>query len=135
MNAFGDIFYSFQLRKIGMYHFSVPGAVLLGLCLASLILNRKKIIARLAGAWIGFSVLLLLVIGWGSPENGMVLYSLYFSWAFFVLLFLLMDWIAEKGKLKLLVPVASCVIIAVLIVFNYCGLTDLLDFATRYYPV
>ena len=116
MNAFGDIFYSFQLSKSGMYHFSVPGGVLLGLCLASLILNRKKIIARL-------------------PENGMVLYSLYFSWAFFVLLFLLMDWIAEKGKLKLLVPVASCVIIAVLIVFNYCGLTDLLDFATRYYPV
>ena len=135
MNAFGDIFYSFQLSKSGMYHFSVPGGVLLGLCLASLTLNRKKISARLAGAWIGFSVLLLLVIGWGSPENGMVLYSLYFSWAFFVLLFLLMDWIAEKGKMKLLVPAVSCVAAAALIVCNYHGMADLLAFATRYYPM
>ena len=79
--------------------------------------------------------LLLLVIGWGSPENGMVLYSLYFSWAFFVLLFLLMDWIAEKGKMKLLVPAVSCVAAAALIVCNYHGMADLLAFATRYYPM
>lgn len=134
MNAFGDIFYSFQLHKSCMHHFSLPGAVLLGFCLTSLILNRKKKIARLAGAWIGFSVLLLLVVGWGSPENGMVLYSLYFSWAFFVLLFLLMDRVAEKVQMKLLIPVVSCAAAAVLIVCNCNGMAELLAFATNYYP-
>ena len=134
-NAFGDVFYSLQLSKSVMYQFNIFGGILFALCVISLILNRKKQLARLAGAWIGFSVFVLLIVGWGSPENGMILYSLYFSWAFLVLLFLLLQWISEKLNVKLLVPIVSCVMIAVLIVYNYFGMAELLEFASKYYPV
>ena len=89
----------------------------------------------MAGAWIGFSVFILLIVGWGSPENGMLLYSLYFSWAFIVLLFMLLQWISEKLNIKLFIPVVSFVIAVLLIVYNYRGMEDLLSFAITYYPV
>ena len=134
-NAFGDVFYSLQLSKSVMYQFSTLGGILFALCVISLILNRKKQLARMAGAWIGFSVFILLIVGWGSPENGMLLYSLYFSWAFIVLLFMLLQWISEKLNIKLFIPVVSFVIAVLLIVYNYRGMEDLLSFAITYYPV
>ena len=62
--------------------FSAVGVAILlleGICL---FLCRRDAFARLCGFWIAFSFVLLVLLGWGSAENGMILYSSYFCWAY-----------------------------------------------------
>ena len=98
-------------------------------------IHRKDKTVRIAGAWAGFSMLLLLIVGWGAPENGMILYTLYFGWAFMVLLFRLVEGLAVKTKLPFLTPLVSCTIVALLGWLNLCGIGKLLAFAITNYPV
>ena len=62
-------------------------ALLLG-CALGFVLNRRERLAQLSAAWVLVSFGVLCVVGWGASENGMVLYTLYFGWAFFCLLVL-----------------------------------------------
>ena len=89
---------------------------------------------KIAGAWAGFSVVLLLAVGWGAPENGMILYTLYFGWAFLVLLFRLVQWIGAKLKTGLLTPIVTCTIVALIGWLNFRGIGALLAFAFEHYP-
>ena len=38
--------------------------------------------SKICFAWVLFSVVLLAIVGYGASENGFILYSYYFSWAF-----------------------------------------------------
>jgi hypothetical protein len=111
------------------------GLAILLLCAVSLVLNRREKTVRIAGVWAGFSVLLLLIVGWGAPENGMILYTLYFGWAFLLLLFRLLERIEAKLKFSLLTPLVTCTIVALLGWINFCGIGKLLAFAISSYPV
>ena len=73
---------------------SFIGILILVLVAISAIWNRDKKSSLLAAGWVGFSVIMLLGLGLGTKENGLILYSLYFGWAFLVLLFQL----AGKSK-------------------------------------
>jgi len=125
---------SWQLTRQNILNTDWVGAILLVLCLISFLINRRDKAVRIAGAWAGFSMLLLLVVGWGAPENGMILYTLYFGWAFLVLLFRLVQRIGEKLKSGLLTPVVTCTIVAVLGWLNFRGIGALLSFAFSNYP-
>jgi len=125
---------SWQLTGRNIVHTDWVGAVILLLCLISVILNRRDKAVRIAGAWAGFSVLLLLVVGWGAPENGMILYTLYFGWAFLVLLFRLVERVGMKLKTGLLTPLVTCTIVALLGWLNFRGIGALLAFAFEHYP-
>ena len=125
---------SWQMTGQNILNTDWAGAVLLLLCAVSLILNRRDKAVRIAGAWSGFSVLLLLAVGWGAPENGMILYTLYFGWAFLVLLFRLAERAAEKTGAGWLTPVVSCTIVALLGWLNYRGISEMLAFAISCYP-
>lgn len=113
---------------------SLVGVVILSLSLVSVILNKEKKSSRFAAGWIAFSVVLLLFIGWGSKENGMILYSLYFSWAFFVLLFQLVERIGYYLNVRCFLPVFSIGCSVVLLVTNIPAIKELLDFAVTYFP-
>ena len=126
---------SWQLTGRNILNMDLPGLILLLLCVVSVIINRRDKAVRIAGAWAGFSVLLLLVVGWGAPENGMILYTLYFGWAFLALLFRLVERIAVITRSGLLTPLVTCTIVAVLGWLNFCGIGKLLAFATANYPV
>lgn len=72
------------------------GLHLLGICIALLCIvgaaaARKQPGTGTALAWMGFSAVILLILGWGCPENGLILYSLYFGWEILVLLFRLLE--------------------------------------------
>ena len=125
---------SWQLTGRNIVNTDWAGAVILLLCLISLILNRRDKAVRIAGAWAGFSVLLLLVVGWGAPENGMILYTLYFGWSFLILLFRLVERAGAKLKTGLLTPLVTCTIVAVLGWLNFRGIGALLTFAFEHYP-
>lgn len=116
---------------------SVPGIVILVLCGVSAFLNRRNVLARFSAFWIAFCFLLTCVVGWGcgTAENSLFLYALYFGWAYFVLLFMLVQNVAEVFRAKWLVSAVSAVACVVLLWLNIPGVKSMIDFALTYYPL
>lgn len=123
------------------WHLDVPtsinilGITILFLVILSLIINYKRIISRIAGLWVFFSVFMLLILGWGTEENGLILYSLYFAWAYIVLLFQLFEYIEFKLNIKLIVPLLSIILVLILLSFNIPAMMELLNFSVKYWPI
>ncbi len=130
-NAKGDI--SWQLHTASGIHFG--GVAILLLVIISLIWNRDKISSLLAAGWAGFSLVLLLGLGWGTSENGLILYALYFGWAFLVLLFQLFEKIESTLKTRLLIPIVSAIAAIAMLAVNVPGILEMIHFATTYFPV
>lgn len=116
---------------------SVPGIIILLLCGASTFLNRRNVLARFSAFWIAFCFLLTCVAGWGcgTAENTLFLYALYFGWTYFVLLFLLVQNVAEVFRAKWLVSAVSAVACVVLLLLNIPSVKSMIDFAFTYYPL
>ena len=102
--------------------------------LLSAAINRKKYSSRICAAWVGFSIVMLLIIGWGTAENGLILYSLYFGWAYAALLFQLIETIVDKLCINWFFPVITLSCCALLLFFNIPAILKMIDFATTYYP-
>ena len=114
---------------------SLAGIVILALAIISAIWNRDKKSSLLAAGWIGYSAVMLLLLGWGTKENGLILYALYFGWAFFVLLFQLIEKLALKLKTRVLILIVTACAAVVLLAINIPAIAEMLNFATTYYPV
>lgn len=132
INSIAQEHISWQLNQAT--RISIAGVLILLLCLISARINRSKKSSLIAVGWIGFSVVMLLVLGWGTKENGLILYALYFGWAFLVLLFQLVERIGEKRNLRFLVPVVATACAVLLSVINIPAITEMIQFANRYYP-
>jgi hypothetical protein len=117
---------------------AIPGGVsIVGLAVAALScvggwFHRRRFFARVAAAWCLYSFLLLGAWGWGASENGMVLYSLYFSWAFTGLSVLGLSTLMERYRAGKWIVLA--VLLVILSVLNARGLVDLVRFGHEYYP-
>ncbi len=111
--------------------FSLWGALLLALCCAGFWLCRRQRLAQIAGGWGLCSLALLGIIGYGAVENGMVLYTLYFGWAWWCLLGL--------GLKRLLPPkglqIALAALLACLLWLNVPAMAALCRFGITYYPL
>lgn len=119
---------SYQLLSIETI--SIIGIVILFICLISFFLNRKQEISKISMLWIGFSIFILLIIGWGTQENGLILYSLYFAWAYLVLYFLLIKKLLKNNILFKIGIAASCF---VMLYFNISEFIEIIKFALKYY--
>lgn len=120
-----------QYLLADVYNFSKFGILILILCLISVIVNRKNKMALISGFWVLYSFVILCLIGFGTQENGLILYSLYFSWAFIILLYLLFMRIVRKPLIRFIV----CIIVfALLLYINVPGLYDIIDFGIMFYP-
>lgn len=122
---------SFQLGAVTSVN--VLGAAVLILAAAGTALGFRKKIVRLSACWAAFSFLILCVAGWGTSENGLVLYTLYFSWAFVVLLFELVRRLLRRRDALRTVCLAAAAVLLVCV--NYGGMRELVGFAVQYYPV
>lgn len=111
------------------------GLIIFALAILSAVLNRDKKSSLFATGWIGMSIVMLVILGWGTIENGLILYSLYFGWAFFVLIFQLVEKIENKLKVKFLIPAFSAACVAALGVINIPAIIEMLKFAVKYFPV
>ena len=129
-NYFGLI--SWQL--VPAEHLNIAGLIILILCAVSFYINRRKRISIISAFWICFSFFITVMIGWGTPENGLILYSIYFGWAFLVLLFQLAEFICEKIKCRPLLPVLSVGTSAYLLAVNITGIMNMINFLSRNYP-
>lgn len=122
---------SWQLNPVTAL--SAAGLIILILVAVSAFLNRK-VISRLSDGWILYSALLLVIVGWGTKENGLILYSLYFGWPFLVLLFQLAERIGKMLKLKYFVPIISLCCTFCLLYVNIPAILQMIDFGIAYFP-
>lgn len=120
--------YSYLLQEVSTLN--IIGLVLLALAILGFALNHKKAVAKFSFFWIVLSFFVLVIIGWGTYENGLILYALYFGWAFYVLVFLFFDKVFDK------VPrVKNGVFLSLLVlmqIYNLFGIKDILSFALWY---
>ena len=106
------------------------GLIIFPLIIVSYILNKKNKMAKLSFVWILFSILVLVLIGWGQPENGLILYSLYFSWAYLILIYLLIKKIFIKERIFKLVMIITILLMSY---FNFSEFIKIILFAIKYY--
>ena len=119
---------SYQLVPVSKIMFG--GIIVFVLCIISYILNRKNNFIKFCFFWILFSFVLLCLFGWGTSENGLVLYSIYFAFAYISLLFMLIKKMFSNAKfLNYFIYICSCI----LFIINCFGLYDLLRFSIMYY--
>jgi len=112
--------------------FSIFGIVILIICIISFILNRKNKIATISFMWVCFSVVLLALLGWGSAENGLILYSLYFSWAFLILIYLFIEKLLNKFKIQKKWIIYLFIFI-LMVYLNISSYIDIISFGLKYY--
>ena len=109
------------------------GVALFALAAVSAVLSRRERSLRVCSLWVAFSAVLLFVVAWGAAENGMVLYTLYFFWAYAALLYRLLLRVFRKNNVLRYAVVAA--VLCLLVAVNAADMLDLIRFATQYYPV
>lgn len=133
VNTTAEEHISWQLNTAAGINFA--GVLILALVLFSAFWNRDKKSSLLAVGWVGFSVVMLLGLGWGTKENGLILYALYFGWAFLVILFQLVEKIESKLNVRYLIPIFTVCAVASLLIINIPAVMEMVNFAITYYPV
>lgn len=108
------------------------GFLVLGVALLGVLVRPKAEFSQICGVWIVFSFLLLGVIGWGTIDNGLMLYTLYFGWAYAAMGFQFVDRVLEKHRTAKIVVLL--IIIGLLLMINVPALRDVLVFATQFFP-
>ena len=79
-----------------------------------------------------FSLLLLGIVGWGTIDNGLMLYTLYFGWAFVAMAFQLGDWLLHRWQIVEIVFFLGLILFVGL--RNVTSLKAALVFATQFFP-
>lgn len=94
--------------------FRLEGIVLFLLAAVSFVCVRKNYAAQIAAYWIAFSFVLFVFAGYGTAENGLILYSHYFGWAFLLLYALAIQRLCTRWKKRGEVVCGS-------VFFDFCG--------------
>ena len=128
-----DGYWKWRLAETGGV--SVAGIVILALALAGFVLNRRQAFAKLSMLWVGVSGLLLCVLGWGTAENGLTLYTLYFGWAYAALLIYLAEALLRRVKFARFSWAVYTLGAAAMLLYNLPRLRELIVFAKTYYPL
>lgn len=114
--------------------FNCFGIAIMLLALISAYINRKNKITLFAVMWVAFSFIMLACIGWGTKENGLVLYSIYFGWPFFLLIFQLLESIQKFFNTNLFIPIVTVVIGIILLQSNIAAINKIIEFGCLFYP-
>lgn len=123
---------SWQLRPITSV--SALGLVLLAASIAGILWNRRERICQCAGGWMLFSVLVMVLMGWGTSENGLILYSLYFGWPYLVSIFCLIKKVQTRLGWRWLLIAAGVLCSIVFLLKNIPELSRMVAFCAQYFP-
>lgn len=121
---------SWQMVPVTGWRFA---GILVMVCAAlGVIVSRKERFSRICGAWMAFSLLLLGIVGWGTIDNGLMLYTLYFGWAFVAMCFRFAEHVLREHRgIKIAILLG---VIAITVVWNITALKQVLVFATQFFP-
>lgn len=121
---------SWQMMPVTRWR--LTGFLMLAAAAGGIAVKPKARFTKICGAWIAFSFLLLGIVGWGTIDNGLMLYSLYFGWAFIAMAFQLGDFLLSRW------PVVEIAAVLLLMLFvglkNVTALKAALVFATQFFP-
>ena len=109
---------------------SIIGICILFIVFISFFLNRKEKMAQVSFFWILFSIFVLVLVGWGSIENGQILYSLYFAWAYYILYFMFINKIKNRKIFKMVITIS----IIIMFIFMFMEMINILKYAITYFP-
>ena len=111
---------------------SPVGLAVIVLIIGGFLVSRKEKFSRWCAVWAGFSFVLLGLVGWGTVDNGLMLYSLYFGWAVICLVFRFIDRLLDRIRpVKIVLLTAAVLGMAV---WNIYALRNVLIFATQFFP-
>jgi hypothetical protein len=127
MHRDGFMSYSFIIPT----GFSIISAIISVLAILGFALNRKDSFAKTCGLWVLVSIILLCVAGWGSMENGYILYTLYFSWAYLSLCFMALKKLIPNDNILFYILLAAVV---AFMVFNIPEMLKMVRFGILHYP-
>ena len=111
---------------------SVTGIVLFVLAVACFVYCRKERFAGICAYWILVSAVILLGVGWGAAENGMILYSMYFVWAFLGLYASAIVKVVRGNRIALVCVFSAAAFF--FFVWNGIALAEIIRFGITYYP-
>lgn len=110
---------------------SIFGCAVLILAVISLVLNHRDEFSQFCGWWIFVSALISILVGWGTADNGLIIYTMYFGWPYVCLLYKLAERVFSQKKYML---AGTCALFAgYMIVTNISGLAGLFQFLEQYY--
>lgn len=110
---------------------SYLGILVLICAVSGFVLSYREWISKIAMSWVMFSVLILFMVGWGTAENGLILYALYFAWAYLVLVYQLVCRIFRKtGACHAIIAILA----VTMLVRNVYELVQIYQFGVTYYP-
>lgn len=107
------------------------GVIIFILVTVSFILNKKDKLSKISYYWVIFSVAILCIVGWGTKENGLILYSLYFSWAFVILLYNLMKYIFNKFKIDKYFKYFILALTIIILIFNLYNINEMVTYISQ----
>jgi len=122
---------SYQLAPV--INLNTIGIILFLIAVLGYILNYRNRFAQICMWWVVFSFLILCVVGWGTLENGLILYTLYFLWAYVSLVFLAIEKLPSKLKIVRYSLYAMAAI--ALLIVNIEGIFEVIHFGINYYPI
>ena len=123
--------YNPQLSQTNNTDINICGVIILLLTLIAFISNYKDKLSKICIFWIVFSIILLPILRYGAYENGFILYTYYFSWAFVCLLFKFFESIFKKlPKIKNILYTFAIIIIGTV---NFYGIYQIIEFGIQYY--
>lgn len=124
-NVIGTSYFQIRIDFV-----SIIGIILLCICFVSTIINHKNKLSKISSLFTIFSFLILTIVGWGTIENGLILYSLYFGWAFILLVYMFFDKIFKNKKLlNILIVLLSLIMLGI----NITEIINIIKFGISIY--
>lgn len=125
-----DGFYCYRISEQAAV--SILGLLILAAVIIGFILTRRELLSKIAILWVVFSFLILFVVGWGTAENGLILYVLYFAWAYLILLYQFIKNIIPNAAIRNVILGISGVS---MFIYNIHELITIVQFGITYYPI
>jgi hypothetical protein len=122
----------FSYQMAAAENLNMGGLALLLFVVLGFLLTRKELISKICAFWVVFSVVILVIVGWGVFENAMVLYSLYFNWAYLVLAYQAFKRLT--GRFRLACNLLAITICASMFAYNTYEIFTLILFGIKYFP-
>lgn len=121
---------SWQMLPVTQWR--MTGVFVIIMSVVGVIVTWKQDFSKICGGWMLFSFVLLGLVGWGTIDNGLMLYTLYFGWAFLAMMFQGIHVCLKKFPL-IKYPV-FLLLLLVVVFWNILSFRDVLVFATQFYP-
>jgi hypothetical protein len=132
----GEDFTTYQhvsWQMLPVTSWSPVGLLVLAAALGGIGLGWRRRFTKLCAFWLGFGLVLLGLVGWGTIDNGLMLYSLYFGWAFVAMIFQLLH-LGFQGRLANLGRGLTLLLVLGIGVYNVYALNGVLVFCTQFFP-